>query len=584
MNWEEEMEGYGNHDSSARRWNSTFWIVGASSVGWLLVRSGLNPRRLAYPCQRAALISSSGFASYIFSLLGTRHLLQQFKRGAVLTGAGLLAVVVLLAGLVGGSQVIPTPAYASLATMPGWTSGTAVSDVFIVSDVPAPECSLDGGTLPATAPCNTASYALRDAGVDALVNEMESRGNYFYRTAGHPNGIVGANDVVVIKINDQWGGQGSGNGRGRLSTNNDLLKGLIWRILQHPDGFTGEVVITENTQDVNAGWNTTPANAEDQDQSYQDVVNAFQSLGYAVSLYSWDSLNYSRISGGNVGAGGYPTGEYANANTNDAYILLEDPAGTGTDELSYPKFRTANGTYASMRYGVWNGSSYDAGKLTFINMPVLKKHGMAAATIAWKNLIGFVTGADENHRFGSWDTMHDFFWGYTGGTNRNYGLIGRELALVRAPDLNVVDAIWVATDGNTGGNAVRQDVLLASTDPFAVDWYSSEYILRPVVSWGSQDSSAARSGTFRDATRTNQNAAAAVWPAGGYPYIDLLDGYDGSTPSNDEKNQMNAYVVSGTSMTPTATPTATFTPTSTVTPTPHRPPHPQKRRPSAWPT
>jgi hypothetical protein len=51
--------------------------------------------------------------------------------------------------------------------------------------------------------------ALHDAGVDALINLIESHGTYFYKTAAHPTGIIGSNDVVVIKINDQWHGQAS---------------------------------------------------------------------------------------------------------------------------------------------------------------------------------------------------------------------------------------------------------------------------------------------------------------------------------------------------------------------------------------
>ncbi len=86
------------------------------------------------------------------------------------------------------------------------------------------------------------------------------------------------------------------------------------------------------------------------------------------------------------------------------------------------------------------------------------------------------------------------------------------------------------------------------------------------MSWGSQDSAAARGGEFRNATRTNQNAAASVWPGGSYPYIDLLDDYDGSTPSNDEKNQMSVYVTAVGSPTPTLTPTTTATPAPTKTP------------------
>ncbi len=542
------------HAPCSQRQKRTYWIIGIGSLVWLLLRSGTNPRRLVYPCQRAALMSSTGFLGYSASLIGTAHLYRSLKRRALLAGSGLLILTLVIVVVLTSSQVPPTITYASPTALPGWTSSTAVSNVFVVPNVPVPECSLDSGALPGTVPCNTPSYALHDAGIDRLVNEMESRGDYFYQTAGHANGIVGANDVVVIKINDQWGGQGDGSGQGRLSTNTDVLKGLIWRILQRPDGFSGEVVVAENTQDVNSGWNTTPANAQDQNQSYQDVVDTFQGLGYAVSFSNWDDLNEDLIRGGNVDASGYPAGEYVRGNMNDAYILLEDPAATGTDELSYPKFQTVGGHYVSMRYGVWNGSSYERDRLTFINLPVLKKHGMAGSTIAWKNLIGFVTISDTERRYGGWDAMHDFYWGYTGGAHHDYGLIGREMALVRAPDLNVVDAIWVATDDNTSGNAVRQNVLLASTDPFAVDWYASEYVLRPVASSDAQDSSAARAGTFRDATRTNQNAAALVWAAGSYPYIDLLDSYDGSTPSDTEKNQMNVYVVSGQTTTAPALP------------------------------
>lgn len=553
-----------NHSHGPRRKKWTFWLFGLGSLLWLLLRSGANPRRLAYPCQRSALAGSLGFVGYVTSVSGSAHLYQRLKRTAALTAIGLPVLVLLLAPLLVGSNVPATPVHADL-DLPGWTSPSAVSNVFVAPNVPAPECSLDGGSLPATPPCDDPSYALRDAGVDSLVSEMEVRGDYFYRTTAYPAGIVGADDVVVIKINNQWGGQGDGSGRGRLSTNTDVLKGLIWRILQHPEGFTGEVVVAENTQDVLPNWDITPANAQDQNQSYQDVADAFQGLGYPISLFTWDDLGDNLISGGSVGGAGYPSGEYAQGNYDDAYILLEDPAGSGTNELSYPKFQTAGGHYVSMRYGVWDGSSYDADRLTFINAPVLKRHGMAGATIAWKNLIGFLTIRNHDVRYGSWDTMHDYFWGYTGDANRDYGLIGREMALIRVPDLNVVDAIWVGIDDNTSGRASRQDILVASTDPFAVDWYASEYVLRPVAAWP-EDASAARAGTFRDATRANQNAAASTWRDGSYPYMDLLDSYDGSTPSDDEKNQMNAYVVAGAAPA-TSTPTATATPTPTSTPT-----------------
>lgn len=561
----------------ARQTRRYLWLVGLASLAWLLLRSGLNPRRLSYPCQRAALANSIALLATVLPaplLVALRRRLRD--RFTVLPLASFAAIVLIAYSLSGG-HVALSPAGVAARALPAWTSPSAVSSVFAVTDVPVPDagCSLDGGDLPVQPACDEPAEAFADPGVDALVAAMEQHASPFFETPSAPAGVVGSDDVVVIKINNQWGAQGDGDGVGRMSTNADVLKGLIWRILQHPEGFSGEIVVAENTQGANANWDTTPANAQDQNQSYLDVATAYQSQGYPVSLSTWDDLAGRLVSGGAVDAPGYPAGEYAGGDADDAYILLEDAAASGAEELSYPKFRTAQGTAVSMRYGVYAGGAYHADRLTLINMPVLKKHGMAASTIAWKNLIGFVTIADEGRRYGDWDTMHDFYWGYTAGANREYGLLGREMALIRAPDLNLVDAIWVAVDDNTGGNAVRQDVIVASTDPFAVDWYSSEYLLRSLVSWDGQDSSAARAGRFRSATRVNQNAAQAVWPGGAYPYMDLLDSYDGDTVSSAEANQMNAYVVSaatGATATPTATlppgdPTATPTETATETPT-----------------
>jgi hypothetical protein len=282
-------------------------LVGAASLLWLVFRTGPDPSRLRYPCQRAALAGSLGFIGYVLSLLGTAYFYRRFKRRRTLAGLGLLVGCLLVTSTLLSGDAHVVPSYAAL-TLQGWTSATAVSDVFVVSGVPIPRCSLDGGILPGAPPCNSAAYALRDAGVDRLVSEMESRGKHFYRTASHPNGIVGSDHVVVIKVNNQWGLNGHGNGVGRLSTNTDVLKGVIWRILQHPEGFTGEIVVAENTQDSGAGWDTTPANSQDRNQSYQDVVNAFTGLGYPVSISDWTALNGSLISGGTVNGPGYPNG------------------------------------------------------------------------------------------------------------------------------------------------------------------------------------------------------------------------------------------------------------------------------------
>ncbi len=521
-----------------------FWLLGLASLVWLIVRSGSNPRRLMYPCQRIALANSLTFLSGPLSLLASSRLYHKLRGGLVLLHLVILAFLLTGGGVLSAADRLARPTV--ISSLPGWTSPGAVSNVFAVADVPSPVCSLDGGQLPSTPPCNEPAVAFSDRGITALLALMNANGEPFYRTTQQTAGLIGKDDIVVIKVNNQWGGEGIGQGAGRMATNTDVLKGLIWAILSHPDGFQGEVVIAENAQPTSTNdWDANPANAEDQGQSFLDVVAAFRSLGFPVSLFDWTALNGHRVEGGDVFSPGYPQGEYFHGDMQDAYILLDDPQGSAQYELSYPKFCTAGGHYISLRYGLWESGSYQSERLKLINLPVLKRHGMSGATIAWKNLIGFITADGySRNRFGGYTEMHDYFFGYAQGPNQDYGLLGRQIALVRKPDLNLVDAIWVAFQNNTTGEAVRQDILLASRDPFALDWYASEFVLYPIV--GRADVSAARGGVFRRATRVNQNSAQMLWPAGegDYPFIDLDDTYDGELPLETEKAQMNVFVSS----------------------------------------
>ena len=91
---------------------------------------------------------------------------------------------------------------------------------------------------------------------------------------------------------------------------------------------------------------------------------------------------------------------------------------------------------------------------TFINVPVLKNHGGAGMTAAMKNLMGMV-----------WDR----------GTFHASGLDAciSEAALLRRPDLNLVDAGKVMLSGGPRGSAAsrysEQRLLMLSTDIVAVD-------------------------------------------------------------------------------------------------------------------
>ena len=82
-------------------------------------------------------------------------------------------------------------------------------------------------------------------GMDALFDLMGSHGLKLFRTGeetvlGGKEGWIDESDVVIIKVNAQW--------KFRGCTNSDVIRGLVQRILEHPDGFEGEIVLIENEQ------------------------------------------------------------------------------------------------------------------------------------------------------------------------------------------------------------------------------------------------------------------------------------------------------------------------------------------------
>ncbi|MFB0543874.1 MAG: hypothetical protein ACETVR_03740, partial [Candidatus Bathyarchaeia archaeon] len=102
------------------------------------------------------------------------------------------------------------------------------SDIYKVTDCPVPT-----------------GLGNHHEGLDTLLSLMGNHGLKLYRTdedtdLGGPEGLIDESDVVLIKVNAQW--------KYRGCTNSDVIRGLIQRILEHPDGFDGEIVLFENGQ------------------------------------------------------------------------------------------------------------------------------------------------------------------------------------------------------------------------------------------------------------------------------------------------------------------------------------------------
>jgi hypothetical protein len=335
------------------------------------------------------------------------------------------------------------PVPITLKSLPTWEVNNPVSKVFVMEEIPPTTGSLAAGD--STVP----NEYLDDPAIDTLFLMMNSQGTYLYKTAAQPSGIVGSDDIVIIKGSFQWDF--------RNTTSTDRIKGLIWQILQHPDGFTGEILVGDNTQWAPIGEDDN--NSEDTEQCILDVISTFYSKGYPVYLFKWADIMYNVVT------------EYSDGDYNNGYPY--DPAS----KISYPKFQSPSGNYyISLKYGIWDSTTqtYNHDRLCIVDFPVLKAHGWTGATLAIKNWIGVLTVAYQEERYGGGDSMH---FNYMFG---EYALPAKVMQ-VTYPKLTIIDAAWANPERNYGNIAIQLNMLLASTDPFAASWYAAKYMLTPVA-------------------------------------------------------------------------------------------------------
>jgi hypothetical protein len=256
---------------------------------------------------------------------------------------------------------------------------------------------------------------------------------------------------VVVKINYQWPERGG--------TNTDVLRGVIRRIVGHPDTFTGEIVVCENSQfNPIDGFDRVENNAQDHTLSPHDVVMGFKVQGHTISHYDWTVRRFTLVN------------EYSEGDMTDGYVRYDyDPVLHG--RISYPKFQTDYGTYISLRDGIWDpdSSTYDREHLKFINIPVLKSHHATyGATVCVKHYMGVVTRELST-------SSHSAI---------AYGIMGALMGEIQVADLNILDAIWINANPYSGPSttyeqATRRDELIASVDPVATDIWAVKNILIP---------------------------------------------------------------------------------------------------------
>jgi hypothetical protein len=347
--------------------------------------------------------------------------------------AGGVAVPSLAPSLARGRNLLRSPELRAAAP--------TLNDLFWVQGMP---------DFPFTDPVRPNSHL----GVDSLLYLMADHGLKFYRSSlpellCGPSGLIAPDDVVLVKVNAQW--------KYRGATNSDLVRGLIQRILEHPDGFSGEVVIIENgqgrgslacdTSSSYGGDTSIRANAVDESHSFLYLVNTvFHDP--RVSAFLLDPIRATFIG--------------ASDHARNAYRTYEN--------VSYPCFTTAGGRRVELREGIWDGTGYRR-NLKLINVPVLKHHdtGGSEITASLKHFYGIVSMDDGQSALRHYNGL-----GLTAGTM---------ITSIAAPVLNIIDATWVSHASLTGYPATttfRANQILAGQDPVALDFWAARYMLYPI--------------------------------------------------------------------------------------------------------
>lgn len=440
------------------------FVIGLASLLWLILRTGTKPTRAGYPCQRMAAANASawlGAAAVPALLRWTGRLRQRIGSESRLSAAIIIIFAAALFTMLFGwpSLGLFSDAAVGISTLVSPGTGNVVSpegpiDLKLEQHLAGPPTRSDIFVVEGTTGA--------DNGFDRLISLLEEHGDGFYKTSAESktgsldggSGVIGSDDVVIIKVNSQWNQRGG--------TNTDLTASIIRAVIDHPNGFSGEVIIADNGQAQygSAGrggsldWGRN--NSIDYGRSMQDVANEF-AAEYRVSTYLWDAITRNKVA------------EFSEGDIEDGYIVAGKSTGPTGIIVSYPKFTTRYGTHISFKRGVWDPASrtYDTDRLTVINVPVLKSHAIYGVTGAVKHYMGVVSDKLTSHN--AHRSVGD-------------GGMGTQMVQTRVPALNIIDAIWINARPGRGPStsfaaADEVNVIAASLDPVALDTWGSINLL-----------------------------------------------------------------------------------------------------------
>lgn len=332
--------------------------------------------------------------------------------------------------------------------------------------------------------------------------------------------VVGADDLVIVKLAAQWWNQGM--------TNVAAARRVIERVLARP-GFRGEIVVFENTHfrladgsglarafthpsernvDV-PGWASlgdlvAHHRASDAPVSFVGLVDAGASL---LAGDPWHDPGHAHGVYGGDGRGPIAPGELRDGYRWDFARTFEKKRGwfeTARTPLTWPVFSSPrSGLQIDLADGVFErrgGSRVRTSrKLTWIQLATVNEHASTGMTACCKSAMGVVdmsAGRLGTHPLArGYQSIH--YFGNPEATWRMAGPLAYFARNVRAPDLYIAIAEWVAitppdgTPGWPGGDALdprlaeaaahRARTAIAGSDPVAIDWWAARNVLGPIA-------------------------------------------------------------------------------------------------------
>jgi hypothetical protein len=278
------------------------------------------------------------------------------------------------------------------------------------------------------------------------------------------------------------------------------LKALVDLIMNRPGGFNGEVILAENChrgpepwKSLHSGW----ASRFEWNSDLKDIKNVNGLCARLKELYAkqFSICHWIDVGAGNkrVFGPGDGTGYVYCDGSGGVPLISFDNGAKGEDYraviMSYPVFKTDKGTIVDLKNGIWEKGAYTGQPLRFINFAALNHHSTyCAVTGALKNYLGVsdLTGGPDPHNGGQltdgYYNFHSFpFNKWSPGTVP--GMLGGEIGVflntIRRADLNIISAEWVGLASRTLPPMAHTRAVLACTDPVALDYHATKYLLYP---------------------------------------------------------------------------------------------------------